>query len=322
MFMNNRREIIQKKEKICAIIVSFNSDKVFRCYQSVKEQVDFALIIDNGTSDETIISKLAGIANGNMAKRPATAKEAEVKVIFGKKNFGIAWALNQGVKHAQANNCDWVLTLDQDSQLPPSAVKDIMNGYGKLSDKEKENAGIVGCKYLERRFISDGAADVLKLGGFTADGKPFEERNELITSGNFVKLSVFEKTGLYEEKLFIDYVDVEFDYRVLKAGFKIYESQNVFVLHEFGKSEKKLRFHITNQPPFRRYYIARNCIYFFKKFIFTFPYKALRVLFGGTLGGAAKILLFEKEKLQKYKYILLGVKDALLNRYGKLNAKS
>jgi hypothetical protein len=90
-------------------------------------------------------------------------------------------------------------------------------------------------------------------------------------------------------------------------------------LHEFGKSEKKFGFHITNQPPFRRYYIARNCVYFFKEFVFTFPYRALRVLFGVTLGGAAKITLFEKEKLQKYKYILLGVKDALLNRYGKLN---
>jgi len=44
------------------------------------------------------------------------------------------------------------------------------------------------------------------------------------------------------------------------------------------------------------------------------------VLFGATLGGAAKILLFEKEKSLKFKYILLGIKDALLGRYEKLTA--
>jgi rhamnosyltransferase len=146
----------------------------------------------------------------------------------------------------------------------------------------------------------------------------FKTNNLMVQSGNFIKTSVFEKTGLFEEKLFIDYVDIEFYYRVLQAGLKNYESQNAYILHEFGKSQKRLGFHITNQPPFRRYYISRNSVYFFKKFLFIFPYRALRVLFGGTLGGAAKVLLFEKEKLKKSAYILLGFKDALLNRYGAL----
>jgi rhamnosyltransferase len=292
---------------ICAVIVSYNSDKIFRCYQSVKEQVDFVIIVDNATTDAVIIEKLKSIAQA----------DGKLKLILSSANFGIAWALNQGVKYAKEKNCDWLLTLDQDSELAPDTVKNMMAAYGALSDEEKEKSSVLGCKYVERQIQCQGDASIGININPCVPLTLFKENNLMVTSGNFVKMSLFEKVGLFEEKLFIDYVDIEFYYRVLKAGFKNLEVQNVFILHEFGKSERKFGFHITNQPPFRRYYIARNCVYFFKEFIFIFPYRALRVLFGGTLGGAAKILLFEKEKLQKYKYILRGIKDALLNRYGK-----
>jgi len=294
---------------ICAVIVSFNSDKIFRCYQSVKEQVDFIVIVDNATSDTAIIAKLKELAD----------TDGKLKLILSAENFGIAWALNRGVEYAKEKKCDWVLTLDQDSELPDDAVKNMMSDYERLSDKEK--VGVLGCKYIERQFNNGNyKLQITNYESTTMDKQQllFKENNLMVTSGNFVKMAAFEKAGVFEERFFIDYVDIEFYYRVLKAGFKNYESQNVFILHEFGKSEKKFGFHITNQPPFRRYYIARNCVYFFKKFIFSYPYRALRVLFGGTVGGAAKITLFEKDKLQKYGYILLGMKDALLNKYGKL----
>ena len=296
---------------ICAIIVSFNSEKIFRCYQSVKGQVDFIVIVDNATSDAAIITKLKELA----------AASGKLKLILSTENFGIAWALNRGVEYAKEKKSDWVLTLDQDSELLADAVKNMMGNYEKLSEQEKDKVGVLGCKYLERQFNNGNyKLQITNYESTTMDKQQllFKENNLMVTSGNFVKMAAFEKAGVFEEKLFIDYVDIEFYYRVLKAGFKNYESQNVFILHEFGKSEKKFGFHITNQPPFRRYYIARNCIYFFKKFIFSYPYRALRVLFGGTLGGAAKITLFEKDKLQKYGYILRGIKDALLNNYGKL----
>ncbi|MDR2427258.1 MAG: glycosyltransferase [Endomicrobium sp.] len=316
--------------KTCAVIVSFNSDKVFRCYESVKEQVDFVIIVDNATSDADIIAKLKILSDGN----------DKVQLVLSHKNLGIAWALNQGVKYAKEKNYYWLLTLDQDSQLPPETVKNMKRNYGKLPDGEKDKAGVLGCKYVERQFTKletdnekilveadcglkkfnsaqsmekDNSKTVQKPRFYHRD-KIFKENNLMINSGNFIKMSVFEKAGGFCEKLFIDYVDIEFYYRVLKAGFKNYEAQNVYIIHEFGSSQKKFGFHITNQPPFRRYYIARNGIYFFKKFMFTYPYRALRVMFGATMGGAIKIALFEKDKIKKYKYILLGIKDALFNK--------
>ncbi|MDR1941886.1 MAG: glycosyltransferase [Endomicrobium sp.] len=290
---------------VCAVIVSYNCDKIFRCYESVKEQADFIVIVDNATSDASIIAKLQSLAN----------TDAKLKLILSLQNLGIAWALNKGVAYAKERQCDWLLTLDQDSQLPPQTVANMLKFYSALPNEKKETAAVLGCKYIERGFLVNNMQDLTQ---WDAESEPFKENNLMVTSGNFVKMPVFEKTGLFEEKLFIDYVDIEFYYRVLKAGFKNYEAQNVFILHEFGNSQKKLGFHITNQPPFRRYYIARNGFYFFKEFLFIYPCRALRVLFGATLGGAAKILLFEKDKLKKFKYILRGLKDALSGKYGKL----
>ncbi len=282
---------------ICAVIVSFNSDKVFRCYESVINQVDKIIIADNATSDPDILKKLQSLSS------------AKTEIIFNKENLGVAAALNQGIEYAKNNNCEWLITLDQDSELPAGTVKKMLCEYSLLPPAVQEKAAVLGCKYIERQFG--------ELGVQSEVNKLFKKNNLMVTSGNFIKLSALSQTGNFTKKLFIDYVDIEFYYRVLKAGFLNLESQNVPIIHEFGKSQKKFGFHITNQPPFRRYYISRNCVYFFKEFLFFRPYRAFRVLFGGTIGGAAKIVLFESDKIKKIKYIFYGVKDALLNRYGR-----
>ena len=282
---------------ICAVIVSYNSEKVFRCYESVKKQADYIIIVDNATADSRISGKLKDLDKGT------------TKVVFNGENLGIAAALNRGVEYAREHNCDWLLTLDHDSELPPATAADMISAYNTLPEDVKAKAAVLGCKYVERAFENPGKLKKSK--------EIFKPNNLMVTSGNFVKVSALIKTGVFTEKLFIDYVDIEFYYRVLRAGFLNLEAQNIFIVHEFGKSQKKLGFHITNQSPLRRYYISRNSVYFFREFIFFKPYRACRVMFGGTIGGALKILLFEQDKLKKFRYITEGILDAVRNRYGK-----
>lgn len=280
---------------ICAVIVSYNSEKVFRCYKSVKDQVDFIIIVDNATKDNSIREKLK------------TLSSDDTHILLNDNNLGIAKAFNQGIEFARNNKCDWIITLDQDSQLPEMTVSNMMKAYDTLSDDIKEKVAVLGCKYKERSFK--------ERSNKKNDNELFKKNNLMISSGNFIKISALAETGLFEEKLFIDYVDIEFYYRVLKAGYLNLEAQNIIIVHEFGKSEKKFGFHITNQSHFRRYYISRNSIYFFKKFLFFKPYRSFRVVFGAIFGGIAKIMLFEKDKIKKFKYILIGIKDGIFNNF-------
>jgi rhamnosyltransferase len=320
---------------ICAIIVSYNSNKVFRCFESIKNQVDDIVIIDNATTDKNIISKLSGL------------KSDKCKLIFNPENFGIATALNQGVKYAKEKNATWVLTLDDDSEVGDGVVSNMMSDYEKLSDKEKNKVGILALNYVERALIpllqkealgrtlpviARGAKckrvipQTIPLPVIARGAKrkraipkniPYCAVKYALTSGNFIKTSMFDICGNFNENLFIDQVDNDFDFRLRKKGFLILQSQKNFILHELGQSQKKHGFTIRNYSPIRRYYLTRNCIYIFKKHFFFDCVATTRILIGAILGGIFKVTFFEPNKTQKLKSILKGIHDALKNNFGK-----
>ena len=286
--------------KIAAIIVSYNSEKVFRCYESIKEQVDLTIIIDNGTKDKDIISKLGKTAS----------EENKLKVILLGENLGIAAALNKGAFYAKDNGFDWILTLDQDSEILQGSVAKIMTDFNSLEDSTKEKCAIVSYNY-KRRSI-DPITDTEE------NPEKFKKVKILITSGNIIKISVLDKIGCFNEKLFIDQVDHDLNFRLRKNGYILLQSNYYAIIHEMGTIENK-RGHITSShSPIRRYYISRNSVYILKKYFFFEPDFVLNLFIKTVLVyGILRVILFEKEKLQKLKYICIGIFDGIFNRFGK-----
>lgn len=275
---------------ICAVIVSYNSDKVFRCYESIKNQVDFTIIVDNGTKDKEIVSKIEKTASENN----------KLKVILLAENLGIAAALNKGAFYAKDNGFDWILTLDQDSEIPQGSVSKIMADFNSLESSTKEKCAIVAYKYCERDI----------------DTKPTEENTEkfskvrhIITSGNIIKLSALDRIGYFNEKLFIDHVDNDLDLRLRKNGYILLESKRYAVIHELGTAKKEKHYLITNHSPIRRYYISRNSVYIFKNYFFFEPKFVSKLLRNCIFKDIHKITFYEKEKFKKYKYICIGIFD-------------
>ncbi|TEB40741.1 glycosyltransferase family 2 protein, partial [Flavobacterium circumlabens] len=80
---------------------------------------------------------------------------------------------------------------------------------------------------------------------YIIDGKLYDksikEDNEpiiVMTSGNIVNLKIHEKIGGFEEKLFIDYVDIEYCLKLKKEGYSIANLPNVLLQHELGDSKR------------------------------------------------------------------------------------
>ncbi|MDR1952457.1 MAG: glycosyltransferase [Elusimicrobiota bacterium] len=287
---------------ICALIVSYNSRKVFRCYESVKNQVDFTLIVDNGSRDKDIIEGLLKIQKEN----------PKSKIIFNNQNLGIAKALNQGALYAKNLNSKWLLTLDDDSQLNDDTVFEIIKDFNNLPSEIKEKTAVLALKYQERNI--DNAP---KTQNINISVKSFKPVKYALTSGNFIKTSVFDCGISFDEKLFIDQVDNDFDFTIRKKGFIILESQKRYIVHELGLSQKKRGFIIKNYSPIRRYYLSRNCIYILKRYLFFDFLGVSRIFIGAIFGGIFKITFFEKQKFEKYKYICFGIIDAIFNKMGK-----
>ncbi|MCI1593403.1 glycosyltransferase [Heyndrickxia oleronia] len=240
---------------ICAVIVTYNPsiEMLTKNIQATKAQVSNCLLVDNGSSNNTDIVNFADSNN--------------VKLISLKKNKGIAAAQNVGFNWAKNNVFDWVLTLDQDSIIPKNMMEEYM-ASGKMLET---NTGIITGTYFDRKWTQVQKRHLSYQGNDS-----FSEKKMVISSGNLVKVSAWEKVSGFDESLFIDMVDYDFDAKLVLAGYKIWQINRVKMEHAVGKViHKPVLEHLlllpetgllADHPSFRQYYIYRNTIIFQKRY--------------------------------------------------------
>ncbi|KFI57310.1 glycosyltransferase [Bifidobacterium cuniculi] len=244
----------------CAGIVTYNPDlKRLRAnLEAIVPQVDRVFVCDNGSDNVQDIETLA-------AAFPAVQLER-----LG-ENLGIAAALNCLLQAAERGTFDWIVLLDQDSVASDGMVD-------ALAAHADETTGLVCPFILDRNRMS--------VEEYRAMDMPATQRLEhaakggAITSGSLVQVKAALAVGGFDERFFIDYVDFDFNERLLLAGYEILRVNTTYLLHEKGKSEATwLRVPRSTpagrqwQPlyklgysPIRCYYQARNRIIYWKKY--------------------------------------------------------
>lgn len=293
-------------KSVCAIVVSYNpGGEIIENIHALVDQVDEVVIVDNNSGGEgkTFLGTLAYLP--------------KVSVIFNHQNLGIAAALNTGVKYAQETGFEWVATFDQDSKVTSEMIQTMLHGHDACPNKEK----IAG---LSPRYQNQSTGQIAtsKQKKSIEGASPLEEVLVVMTSGNLLKLSIFDVVGYFNESLFIDHVDTEFCLRCAKRGYKILEVHDAILLHSIGfPAQHKILWAVkttTNHSSLRRYYTARNSIYIYKKFVFTFPAWVMQdaVKF---LKLMVMLVLFETDRKNKLMAIFRGFADGLLGKMGKFN---
>ena len=314
--------------KICATIITYNCGESFiDTFNSINCQVDKIVIVDNGSEEKTI-----KVLNELKSKYP-------IEVIFCGENLGIAAALNKGVKYALENGYDWVMTLDHDSNLKEDMAEKLLNAYYRIDEEKRKK--VVS---LLPRYIELGLDQERQDARYTNKDIAYVEGG--ITSGNLVKellaahqpdrkpyidailkklkenvLKAFEEVGYFDEKLFIDFVDYDFCFRIKEKGLDIVEVADAILYHRIGDT-KSGRFFFkkvsaTNHSPTRRYYITRNRIYCWKKYKGIVD-NSIKFDKSCAVKEAVKILLYEEDKILKMKMIAKGIRDAKNNTFGKI----
>lgn len=283
-------------ENICAIIVSYNAGKgINDCVKGIANQVNHIVIVDNFSNSETLdaLKEIEHIMN--------------VDVIYNDSNYGIAKALNIGIKRAMEYGYKWVITLDHDSIASSNMIEEMAWVYNLIEGKQ--SIGII-CPRLY---------DVNKQGFLINDDNGVESYRELkvaIQSGSLIKTDIFERFGYFNEALFIYYVDVEFSVRLKQKNLKIIQCNKAILYHEEGKKQEKRLFskvyYYDNYSEAAVYYIARNSIYLIKN------YSENRKSYVRRLRSDFKnILIFDDKPIKKLKYYLHGIIDGLGNKYGR-----
>lgn len=268
-------------------IVTYNPE-LLRLKENIEHvvcQVDMLLIYDNGSKNSNDIESIIN-------------DFPNIRLIKSNYNCGMATALNILCEHAINLGADWLLTLDQDSVI----TEDLLDNYDKWI-KSLNNPNIAS---LTCQMDDISGTNVLAS---TEDGYI----DFCITSGNYISLNVWKTIGKFDDRLFIDKVDTDYCYRVIKNGFSIYRIPYCGLHHEIGDHVSKHKFfnktfYVMNHSPFRCYYIIRNQIYFARKYSKDLGKKKFRV----ERTAWTRILVyifFETQKKDKLKAWLKGIYD-------------
>jgi rhamnosyltransferase len=286
---------------ICAVIITYHPDKDLpERIEKIISQVAKVVIVDNNSPDKSL----------NMLNKLSSQKK--IDLIVNNDNLGIATALNQGLYYAIKCGYTWVLTLDQDTIPFPTMIQHLIKAY--FDCPYRDLVGIIGSNSNE---LNTSKIFMCDIKGHTS----WKEVKEVITSGSLMSLHIFNIIGSFKEDLFIDLVDFEYCLRLRSNGYKNIITNNVIMSQSYGSlSINKYIFFkkiVRDYSPLRNYYRTRNGLYLIRNYFFKetmWSIKRLIIIIIRPLS----VLLFEKNKLQKIKYILLGIQHAFQMKLGKL----
>ena len=281
-----------KTLKLAAVIVLYypsvdNLKKV----NKILDVVDKIYVVDN--TDDYIIRFYS---------------DKKILYIKNKENLGIASALNIGASNAIKDGFNWLLTLDQDSDINNSIIT-----------KMKEYLTTADCSKLG--LISP--YHKLKYGNIVPNGR-IEKVIEVMTSGNIINLDAYEKIGGFKDWLFIDCVDIEYCLNLNLNGFDVIRLNYVKMKHNLGNMTVKHIFGkkiiCSNHSAIRRYYMTRNSLYVSDLYNDKYP-KYCKFLINCQKGQVKRVLFCEKNKLSKLLMIFKGYRDYKKKIVGKYKSK-
>jgi rhamnosyltransferase len=282
-------------KKIASVVVLYNPDDiVINNISSYLGQVSEIFVFDNSDlPNSQIIDKIKSIP----------------KIVYytEKKNCGIGYALNYAARWAVDNGYEYILTMDQDSVASNDMVYKLYKEFQKFDSVAISSPWII----QKNNFIKSKITKSYAV-------------NRCITSGSLIRLQNYFKVGGYDEKLFIDYIDFDFCFKILQNNLKIVKNPQANLFHSVGNLKNwkfgPINFFSTNHAPLRLYYRTRNRFYIRK--IYKDQKKFFRMDLINFAKEIIKIIFVESEKIQKLKMIYLGYYDFKKSKLGKFEGSN
>ena len=197
------------------IIVTFNSSKIIsKCLSKIYNSNYDIIISDNNSSDNII-----AIIKKDFPR---------VKIIKNSENIGFAKANNIGFKNS---NSQFVATLNPDCFFENIADIEKIINIMKSDNKIAIASAMLYSGFLDNDKLSiTNQSQIAAKGYFNEQAKYYHAK---FISGCFMMLrvSIFEKTGFFNEKFFMYCEDNEICKRTLKNNYKLVIVKDTKICH-------------------------------------------------------------------------------------------
>ncbi len=219
------------------VIVNWNSyDFLRKCVESIfksnqSELITSVIVIDNNSTDDSLYLL------------PINAK---IQVIKNTENVGFARACNQGFKMSQAK---YILLLNPDAVLLENTISasfDYMEAH--------DDVDVLGCQLLnESNLVTPTCARFPKTINFMYhslglskiwpklfhpptlmtdwDHKESRFVDQVMGAYMFMRNTVFEKAGYFDERFFVYFEELDFSLSLKNAGGKSFYHSHIQAIH-------------------------------------------------------------------------------------------
>lgn len=239
---------MEKYPKVFIIILNYNRrDCLKKCLDSVFKITypNFEVVlVDNNSSDGSFEMARTGYSRAVFIKN--------------EENLGYSAGNNVGIKYALERMADFVLLLNNDTEVRSNFLENLVEAAGK-SEKIGIISPLIFDGYSGKVWFSGGKIDWLRMKTVhdteIKAGDNFE--TDFISGcAMLVKKEVFRKIGLLDEDFFLYWEDADFSFRAKKAGF----SMSVSALSWIDHFERK-----ENNSKNKIYWLVLSGLMFFKK---------------------------------------------------------
>jgi GT2 family glycosyltransferase len=244
-----------KPPRVVVIVLNWNGkEDTLACLESLR-QLDYpnyeVVVVDNGSTDGSVEAVRASFTG--------------VAILETGENLGFAEGNNAGVQRALAHGADYVLLLNNDTEVAPDFISILVDAV-----EATPQAGVAGptIYYFDRPAIiwSAGGAidwrrgDTRMMALDEADHGQYDAVREVdfVTGcALLARREVFEKAGMLDPRFFMYYEEAEWCVRASRAGYKILHVPQAHVWHKITPAQQAA-------SPRIHYYMTRNRLLFLR----------------------------------------------------------
>ena len=241
------------RDKVSIIVLNWNGKKdTLECLESIRK-IDYqnfnVIVVDNGSRDDSV---------------KAIKKEfPDADVLEARCNLGYAGGNNLGMRYAIKNGADYILLLNNDIIVDAQLLKNFIRATYHDSKWAILSAKIYYYSH-PRKIWYAGARRINKTANFVHigigcidNGKDFStliETDYACGCALFLRTSILNKIGLFDERFFLTYEETDLSYRAKTLGYKIFMVPEAKVWHKISVS-----FGGEHSPLFI-YFLTRNSL--------------------------------------------------------------
>lgn len=226
--------------KIAVTVLNWNSAlDTMRCLDSLSKQtlVTNIILVDNNSTDDSVVL---------LEQYIQTHKNASIHFIKNPVNSGFTGGNNIGFRYALDKGCDYIGTLNPDAVADSSWVKGLIDelvshtdtgiATGILARSDKKHLDTTGEQYSIWGIPSPRGRDSL-----LADAPKEAEYVFGSTGGGFIaRAELLRDIGLFDEKFFMYFEDVDLSFRAQLAGYKVRYTPKAIAYHKLSASTNKV----------------------------------------------------------------------------------